>query len=185
MIETIESIEPLAPFDDIQWGKVLAEAWINPEFKARLEGDPNEALREFARREFGIELDSFGSLGMQGSMVIPDAPAAMGSEYLSAGAGAAGTITGSASAGGNAQATITGSASAGGNAQATITGSASAGGNAQATITGSASAGGNAQGTITGSASAGGNAQATITGSASAGGNAQATITGSASAGGN
>jgi hypothetical protein len=139
-------------FDDVQWGKVFAEAWINPDFKARLESDPNATLREFARREFGLEVDSFPD-----SLTIPDAPAGMGGEHLSAAAGAAGTITGSATAAGNAQATICGSASAGGNAQATITGSASAGGNAQATITGSASAGGNAQATITGSASAGGN----------------------------
>jgi hypothetical protein len=139
-------------FDDVQWGKVFAEAWINPDFKARLESDPNATLREFARREFGLEVDSFPD-----SLMIPDAPAGMGGEHLSAAAGAAGTITGSATAAGNAQATICGSASAGGNAQATICGSASAGGNAQATITGSASAGGNAQATITGSASAGGN----------------------------
>jgi hypothetical protein len=125
-------------FDDVQWGKVFAEAWINPDFKARLESDPNATLREFARREFGLEVDSFPD-----SLMIPDAPAGMGGEHLSAAAGAAGTITGSATAAGNAQATICGSASAGGNAQATITGSASAGGNAQATITGSASAGGN------------------------------------------
>jgi hypothetical protein len=139
-------------FDDVQWGKVLAEAWIDPDFKSRLESDPNAALREFARREFGLELQ-----GSMDAFTIPDAPAGMGGEFLSAGAGAAGTITGSASAGGNAQATICGSASAGGNAQATICGSASAGGNAQATICGSASAGGNARATITGSASAGGN----------------------------
>jgi hypothetical protein len=125
-------------FDDVQWGKVLAEAWIDPDFKARLESDPNATLREFGLREFGLEID-----WQLDSLTIPDAPVGMGGEHLSAAAGAAGTITGSASAGGNAQATITGSASAGGNAQATITGSASAGGNAQGTITGSASAGGN------------------------------------------
>jgi hypothetical protein len=114
-------------FDDVQWGKVLAEAWIDPDFKARLESDPNATLREFARREFGLELEV--SMDSLTSLAIPDAPAGMGGEFLSAAAGAAGTITGSATAAGNAQATITGSASAGGNAQATITGSASAGGN--------------------------------------------------------
>ena len=125
-------------FDDVQWGKVLAEAWIDPDFKARLESDPNATLREYALRHFGVELDCNVD-----SLTIPDAPAGMGGEHLSAAAGAAGTITGCATAAGNAQATITGCASAGGNAQATITGCASAGGNAQGTITGCASAGGN------------------------------------------
>lgn len=124
--------------DDVQWGKLLAEAWIDPEFKARLEHDPGAAIRSFASREFGLELD-----GDFDSLTIPDPPMGMEGEHLSGSAGAAGTITGCASAGGDVQGTISGCASAGGNVQGTITGCASAGGDVQGTITGCASAGGN------------------------------------------
>lgn len=126
------------PFDDIQWGKILAEAWIDPAFKARLESEPDATLREFARREFGVEVEgSFNDLS------IPDAPAGMFGEQLSGDGQASATATGTATAGGHVSATATGTATAGGNVKATATGTATAGGNVSATATGTATAGGN------------------------------------------
>ena len=111
--------------DDVQWGKILAEAWINPSFKTSLEDDPSAAIRAYARREFGVEVS-----GDFANLTIPELPSGLEGECLSTAGGAIqGTITGSASAGGDVRGTITGSASAGGNVQGTITGSASAGGN--------------------------------------------------------
>lgn len=105
------------PFDDIQWGKVWAEAWIDPTFKARLESDPHTTLREFARREFGLEVDcQFDGL------TIPDAPVDMFAEQLSGSGRVSATATGTATAGGNVSAT------AGRNVSATATGTATAGG---------------------------------------------------------
>jgi hypothetical protein len=124
--------------DDVQWGKMLAEAWINPDFKNQLESDPSGTIRDYARKEFGIEIECDLD-----ALTLPEPPGGMEGEHLSMAAGAAGTVTGCASAGGNVQASVTGSASAGGNVQASVTGSASAGGNVQASVTGSASAGGN------------------------------------------
>src|SRR5262245_57281962 len=106
-------------FDDVQWGKVLAEAWIDPDFKLRLEANPNEVLREFARREFGLEIEC--SLD---SLEIPNPPTGMFGELLSGMGGAAGTATGTATAGGNVSGTATGTATAGGNVSGTATGTA-------------------------------------------------------------
>ena len=129
------------PFDDIQWGKILAEAWIDPAFKARLESEPGATLREFARREFGLEID-----GSFDNLCIPDAPVEFGGmfgEQLSGGAQASGTVCGTATNGGNVSATATGTATAGGNVSATATGTATAGGNVSGTVCGTATAGGN------------------------------------------
>lgn len=111
------------PFDDIQWGKVWAEAWIDPTFKARLKSDPQTTLREFARREFGLELDcQFDDL------TIPDVPVGMLVEQLSGSGRVSATATGTATAGGNVSATATGTATAGGNVSGTATATATAGG---------------------------------------------------------
>ena len=125
-------------FDDVQWGKVVAQAWIDPDFKRRLEANPNEVLRQFARREFGLEIDC--SLD---SLTIPEPPAGMFGERLSGAAGAAGTATATATAGGNVSATATGTATAGGNASGTVCATATAGGNASGTVCATATAGGN------------------------------------------
>ena len=110
-------------FDDVQWGKVVAQAWIDPDFKLRLEANPSEVLRQFARHEFGLEIDC--SLD---SLTIPAPPTGMFGERLSGSAGAAGTATATATAGGHVSATATGTATAGGNVSATATGTATAGG---------------------------------------------------------
>jgi hypothetical protein len=142
----------IVQFDDVQWGKVLAEAWIDPDFKMRLEANPSEVLREFALREFGLEIDC-----NLDALTIPDPPAGMFGEQLSGSAGAAGTATATATAGGNASATACGTATAGGHASATACGTATAGGNASATACGTATAGGHASATACGTATAGGN----------------------------
>ena len=140
------------PFDEVQWGKILAEAWIDPAFKARLESEPSATLREFARREFGMDIEcSFDSLK------IPDAPAGMFGEQLSSSGQASGTVCGTATAGGNVSGTVCGTATAGGNVSGTVCGTATAGGNVSGTVCGTATAGGQVSGTVCGTATAGGN----------------------------
>ena len=114
--------------DEIQWAKVVTEAWINPDFKASLQRDPSATVRDFARAQFGIdidpEIDSFD---------LPEAPADMFGEELSSSGSVSGCITCCATAGGNVSGCITCCATAGGNV----------GGNASGCITCCATAGGN------------------------------------------
>jgi hypothetical protein len=125
-------------FDDVQWGKVLAEAWIDPDFKLRLEANPSEVLREFALREFGLEIDC--SLD---TLTIPEPPAGMFGERLSGAGGAAGTATATATACSQVSATASATATSGGNVSATACATATSGGNVSATATATATSGGN------------------------------------------
>lgn len=110
--------------DEIQWAKVVAEAWINPDFKASLQRDAGATVRDFARAQFGIdidpEIDSFD---------LPEAPTDMFGEELSSRGSASGTFCCSATAGGDASGTFCCSATAGGNVSGTFCCSATAGGN--------------------------------------------------------
>jgi hypothetical protein len=93
--------------DEIQWAKVVTEAWINPHFKASLERDPGATVREFARAQFGIdiEIDSFD---------LPEAPTDMFGEELSSHGSVSASVTCCATAGGNVSASVTCCATASG-----------------------------------------------------------------------
>jgi hypothetical protein len=110
--------------DEIQWAKVVTEAWINPDFKASLERAPGSTVREFARAQFGIDIDPEID-----SFALPEAPTDMFGEELSSHGSVSGTVTCCATAGGNVSGTVTCCATAGGNVSGTVTCCATAGGN--------------------------------------------------------
>ena len=101
----------IAQLDEIQWGKLVAEAWINPGFKTELERDPSGTVRRFAETNFGLRLDEVDAFE------LPELPPGMSGELLSGAIDVRATVTGSASSGGDVRATVTASASSGGDAR--------------------------------------------------------------------
>jgi hypothetical protein len=39
----------VARLTDVDWGKIHARAWLNPEFRKLLESDPTAAIREYEK----------------------------------------------------------------------------------------------------------------------------------------
>lgn len=116
----------IAQLDEIQWGKLVAEAWMNPQFNADLKRDPSAAVRQFAAQHFGVELD-----GEIGAFELPELPPGMAGEQLSsASVQVQACVTGSASSGGDVRGCLTGCASSGGEVRGCLTGCASSGGDA-------------------------------------------------------
>jgi len=142
--------------NNIQWGKIIAKAWAEPDFRDQLEQDPTSTIKAFAMAEFGVEVSRV--------MLVPPAPTDLFAESLSTIGGALMTGCGcaTASAGGQSAAQMTGcgcaTASAGGQSAAQMTGcgcaTASAGGQSAAQMTGcgcaTASAGGQSAAQMTG-----------------------------------
>jgi len=112
--------------DEIQMAKLVAEAWINPDFKASLQRDPSSTVRDFARAQFGIEIDPEID-----SFDLPDAPTDMFAEELSSNGSVSGTATCCGTAAGDVSGTATCCATAAGNVSGTATCCATAAGHIQ------------------------------------------------------
>lgn len=60
----------------IQWAQLLADAWLDLDLKERIERDPTQTIRAWARDKLGIEL--------QYALHLPQAPAGLNVEPLHA-----------------------------------------------------------------------------------------------------
>lgn len=61
---------------DAQFGRLVARAWQDADFKRRLESDPTGTIKTFAREELGIEVEY--------PLYLPPRPSDLTDERLSA-----------------------------------------------------------------------------------------------------
>lgn len=56
-----------------QWGKLLAKAWRDPKFEDQVKRDPSNTIRNFAKKELGIDdLDFVMTLPPRPSDIMED-----------------------------------------------------------------------------------------------------------------